>query len=124
VELIFVFIIFKVLFIDFLKIFDIVRAFWIYTFVDDEMFSVLLPFQGMITMRALQGDGFTETIFIGGKQVLTNFTKKLAFLSVVTVEENRRSITKRTTAVFRNVRFGAIMDRLDSLMITQFIVLD
>jgi hypothetical protein len=78
----------------------------------------------MITMRALQGDGFTETIFIGGKQVLTNFTKKLAFLSVVTVEENRRSITKRTTAVFRNVRFGAIMDRLDSLMITQFIVLD
>ena len=43
-ELIFVFTIFKVLFINFLKIFDIVWAFWIYTFVNDEVFSILLPF--------------------------------------------------------------------------------
>ena len=67
-----VFIIFKILFINLLKIFDIVRAFWIYTFVNDEVFSVLLPFQGMITTRALQGDGFTEPIFIGGE---TGFDK-------------------------------------------------
>jgi hypothetical protein len=35
--------------------------------VNDEVFSVLLPFQGMITMRALQCDRFTETILVRRK---------------------------------------------------------
>ncbi len=60
-------IILEILFINLLKIFDIERAFWIYTFVNDEVFSVLLPFQGMITMRALQCDRFTETILVRRK---------------------------------------------------------
>ena len=53
-ELIFIFaiVLIQMLFIHFLKIVEIIRAFWIYTFMYDEVLTVFLVNKVMVAMRA------------------------------------------------------------------------
>ena len=59
-ELIFVFtiILVQMLYINFFKVVQIIRAFRIYTFMDDEVFTVFLVNETVIAMRALEDSGF------------------------------------------------------------------
>ena len=59
-EFIFVFtiILVHVLFINLFKVVQIIRAFRIHTFMDDEVFAVFLVNETMIAMRAFQDGSF------------------------------------------------------------------
>ena len=59
-ELIFIFaiVLVQMLFINLFKVVQIIRAFGIYTFMDDEVLAVFLVNETVIAMRAFQDSGF------------------------------------------------------------------
>ena len=59
-ELVFVFtiILVQMLFINLFKVVQIIRAFGIYTFMDDEVLAVFLMNETVVTMRAFQNGSF------------------------------------------------------------------
>lgn len=65
VKLIFIFavVLFEILFIDFFEIVKIIRTFWIYAFMNDEMLPVFLRNESVTAMRTPKFQG-RETIFI------------------------------------------------------------
>ena len=58
-EFIFIFaiVLFKILFINLVKVVEVVWTFWIYAFVDNKVFAVFLVNQRVIAVRAFQRVG-------------------------------------------------------------------
>jgi hypothetical protein len=126
VEFIFVFtvILIEMLFINLPEIMKIIRALWIYTFMYDEVLTVFLMTEVVIAMRALQNGSFGEAVIFGWrKKCLADFAYNLAFLfAIVPRQIIHGSITCRAGTVFRNVAFYTTKDRLDSFVVTFFVV--
>ena len=55
---IFTMVLIQMLFINFFKVVQIIRAFRIHTFMDDEVLAVFLVNETVIAMRAFQDSGF------------------------------------------------------------------
>jgi len=66
VEFVFAIVFIQVLLINFFKIVEVVRAVWIHTFVDGEVFTVLLWNQGVSAIRVQKTDRGSD-LFTGNK---------------------------------------------------------
>jgi hypothetical protein len=126
VEFIFIFavILIKMLFINLLEIMNIIRALWVYTFMDDEVFAVFLMDEAVTAMRAFQNSSFGEAVILGWRKMrLADFAQDLTFLfAIVPHQIIHRGITCRAGTVFRNVAFYTAKDRFDGFVVTFFVV--
>jgi hypothetical protein len=111
-------------FINLLEIMKIIRALWIYTFMDDEVFPVFLMNEVVTAMRALQNSRFGETVIFGWRKMcLADFAQNLTFLfAIVPHQIIHGSITCRAGTVFRNIAFHTTKDRLDGFVVTLLVV--
>jgi hypothetical protein len=84
-QLVFVFAVFflKVILVYLLQVMEIVRALRVDTFVDDEVFTVLLAGKGVRTVRAFQGKLFGKTVLIRGKPSAADLAQKLSGFTVI-----------------------------------------
>ena len=118
-QLVFVFAVFflKVILVDLLQVMEIVRALRVDTFVDDEVFTVLLAGKGVRTVRAFQGKLFGKTVLIRGKPSAADLAQELSGFTVISVQVGLGSLTEGAGTVFRDITFGAAPDRGDRLAV-------
>ena len=118
-QLVFVFAVFflKVILVYLLQVMKIVRALRVDTFVDDEVFTVLLAGKGVRTVRAFQGKLFGKTVLIRGKPSAADLAQELSGFTVISVQVGLGSLTEGAGTVFRDITFGAAPDRGDRLAI-------
>ena len=125
-EFVFIFAIvfFQMLFINLLKVMEIVRALGINAFMDNKVFTVFLVNKWMRAVRAFQNRGFWKTAVVRSwKTILAYLAKKLAFLfAIIPHKILERCAAKITAAVLRNVTFATAKDRFDGFVIALFIV--
>ena len=69
---------------------EIVRALRVDTFVDDEVFTVLLAGKGVRTVRAFQGKLFGKTVLIRRKPSSADLAQELSGFTVISVQVDRR----------------------------------
>ena len=91
-ELVFIFtvVLFEVLFIDFFEVVKIIRALWIYVFMNDEIFPVFLRDESVAAMRTSKFDG-REATFIRREMGVTDFAEKLSFGTIILINEDGSS---------------------------------
>jgi len=108
VELIFILaiILFEVILIHLFEVVEVVRAFRIDTFVEDEVLPLFLWDEGVAAVRAAQLHG-REAAFSRGEPGVTDLAQHLSFGAVVFVEVRHGRIAAGTRAVLRDVTFGA-----------------
>ena len=125
-ELIFVLseIFIQILFLNLFQVVKIVRAFWIYTLVNDEVLAVLFVNQSIEAVRTAQSHGSGKSAFIRGEGRGTDFAQNLSLGTVVLVEIWFWSITAGTLAVITNVTFRATLNRLYGFTIPPLNVFD
>ena len=119
VEFIFIFgmLFSKVLFIDLLKVMEIIGALWVDAFVDDKVFPVFLMDEGMPTVRAAQAEGRETVAFIGRETGITDLTEELAPGAIVLIEIDGRGLASGTGAVFGDVCIRASGNGLNGLSV-------
>jgi hypothetical protein len=128
VEFIFIFavIFIKMLFLNFFEIMEIIRALWIYTFMDDEVFTVFFMREVVTAMRAFQDSSFGKAIIPGWRKMcLADFAQKLTFLfAIIPHQIIHGSITYRAGTVLWNVAVVTSEYRLEGFAIAFFVVTD
>ena len=122
-ELVFIFTValFEVLFIYFFEFVKIIMAIWIYSFMNEEIFSVFLRDESVAAMRTSKFDG-REATFIRREMGVTDFAEKLSFGTIILIKERFRSITTRTAAAVRDIAGRATTDGKDLLTVALFVV--
>ena len=110
--------------IELSEVTDIVRAFWIYAFVDVEVFAGLLFLKGTIAIRAPQCVLLSESVLDRRESRTTDLAEKLTGFTVVTVEIDMRSTTFGTYTVLGYVTFTAVFYRFDDFAIALSIVIE
>jgi len=125
VELIFILaiILFEVILIHLFEIVEVVRAFRIDTFVEDEVLPLFLWDEGVAAVRAAQLHG-REPAVPRGESGIAYLAEDLAFGAVVPVEVWHGCVTARAGAVLRDIAFRAAPDGADLLAIAFFVVRD
>ena len=120
-ELIFILaiILFEVILIHLFEIVEVVRAFRIDTFVEDEVLPLFLWDEGVATVRAAQLHG-REPAVPRGESGIAYLAEDLAFGAVVPVEVWHGRVTARAGAVLRDIAFRAAPDGADLLAIAFF----
>lgn len=120
-ELVFVFAVafIQVLFIDLFEIVQVIGAFGVHAFVEDEVLPVLFGDQGIAAVWAVQLHG-RETAVLLGKPGIAYFAEYLPFGAIVFVEIWHRRITAWTGAVLRDIAFRATVYGPDLLSIALF----
>ena len=117
-------ILFQNLFINFIKVVNVVGAFWIYAFVDNEVFAVFFVNQWVFAVWTFQRVGLWKTIFFRRERSGADFAQDLPFRTIIFVEIGFRSIAARTCAVVINITFRASVDSLDFFTILPFEIRD
>ena len=101
---------------------QVIRAFRVDTFMDDEVLAVLDLDEGMATMRAPEVKG-RETVRIGRKEAgVADLAQDLSFGTVVPVEVDGRGIAARAGAVLLDVAFFTAFHWLQIVVIALFII--
>ena len=121
VELIFILaiILFEVILIHLFEVVEVVRAFRIDTFVEDEVLPLFLWNESVAAVWAAQLHG-REPAVPGEESGIAYLTENLAFGTVVPVEVWHGRVTARTGAVLRNIAFRSAVHRPDLLSIAFF----
>lgn len=109
--------------IHFFKVVEIVRAFWVHTFMQDKKLPVLFRNESIPAVRAAQLQG-REAVILPGELRVTDFAGELAFGTVVLVKIRLGSLATGTGTVFGDVTFGLPSDGTDLLTVTFFKVRD
>ena len=109
--------------IHFFKVVEIVRAFWIYTLVQDKELSVLFRDQSIPAVRAAQLYR-REAVLLLGELRVTDFAGELPFGAVVLVKIRRWSLTAGAGTFFRDITFGLTFDGTDFFAVALFEVRD
>ena len=124
-ELIFILaiILFEVILIHLFEVVEVVRAFRIDTFVEDEVLPLFLWDEGVAAVRAAQLHG-REAAFSRGEPGVTDLAQHLPFGAVVSVEVRHGGITARAGAVLWDVAFRAAVYGADLFAIAFFVVRD
>ncbi len=115
---------FKVFFINFFEVMQVIRALRIYAFVDDELFPLLFLRKGMGAVRASELVWLCKTVFFQRKCCGAYFTQDQAFGAVILIQVRLRGVAARAGAFVRDVTFLAACDRPDFLAIAPFKVRD
>ena len=127
-ELIFVFaiVLIQMFFINLFEVVQIIRAFRIHTFMDDEVFAVFLVNKAVIAMRTLQDGGFGITVILSGRKMrLADLTQNLAFLlAIIPHEIVHRGITCRAGTVFWNITLHSAKYRAYGFVVALLIISD
>ena len=120
-ELIFILaiILFEVIPIHLFEVVEVVRAFRVDTFVEDEVFPLFLWDEGVAAVRAAQFHG-REPAVLRGEPGIAYLAEDLAFGAVVFIEVRHGGITAGTGAVLGDVAFRAAVDRADLPAIALF----
>lgn len=109
--------------IHFFKVVEIVRAFRVYTLMQDKKFSVLFGDERVPAVGAAQFHG-RETVILLRELCVTDLTRELSLGTVVLVKILLWSLTTGTGTVIRDVTFGPPFDGTDLLFVTFFKVRD
>ena len=127
-ELVFIFTIvfIQMFFIHLFEIMQIIRAFGIYTFMDEEMLAVFFMNETVVTMRAFQNGSFRKTvIFSWRKMCLADLAQNLAFLlAIVPHEIVNRGIARRAMTGCRNITISVPEYRPNGFVVTTLIIGD
>lgn len=105
------------------QVVEIVRAFWIYTFMQDKELPALFGNQGVAAVRAAQLYG-GEAVFLLRKLCVADFTGELSFCPVVLIEVRLWCFAAGTGTVFRDVAFRTAPDGTDLFPVAFFKVRD
>ena len=124
-ELVFIFaVVFsKIFFLDFFEVVEIIRTFWVYALMYNEVPAFFPGNKGVATMGTAKLHR-RKTAVLRRKSGSTDFTEDLPFRSIVFVKEWFRSITAWAGAGIRDVAFRAAADGPDFLTIAFFVVRD
>ena len=76
------------------RLWKIVRALRVDTFVDDEVLTVLLAGKGVRTVRAFQGKLFGKTVLIRRKTSAADLAQELSGFTVISVQVGLGSLTE------------------------------
>ena len=114
---------FEVLLINFFQVMKIIRTFWIYVFMNDEMLPVFLRNESVTTVRTSKLHG-RKTAFVRREPGVTDFAEKLSFGTIILVKEGFRSITTRTATAVRDITGRMTADGKDFFAIAFFVVRD
>ena len=120
-ELIFILaiILFEVILIHLFEVVEVVRAFRVDTFVEDEVLPLLLWDEGVAAVRAAQLHG-REPAVPRGEPGIAYLAEDLAFGAVVPVEVWHGRVTARAGAVLRDIAFRTAVHRPDLLSVAFF----
>ncbi len=120
-ELVFILaiILFEVILIHLFEAVEVVRAFRIDAFVEDEVLPLFLWDEGVAAVRAAQLHG-REAAFSWGEPGVTDLAQHLPFGAVVSVEVRHGGITARAGAVLWDVAFRAAVYGADLFAIAFF----
>lgn len=105
--------------VNLFEVVQVIGAFGVDTFVEDEVLPVFFGHQGMAAVRAAQLHG-GEAAVLWGESGIAHFAEHLAFGAIVLVEVRHRRIAAWAGAVLRDVAFRAAVHRPDLLPITLF----
>ena len=103
--------------VNLLKVVQVVRAFRIQAFMDDEVLPVFLTNQRMGAVRTLEGKGFGETVLIWRKEGSADLAHQLAGFAVVTVQVRLRRFAGGAGAMLRDIALRAAADRLNGFSV-------
>ena len=120
--LVFAVILIQICLVNLLKVVQVVRAFGIHAFMDDEVFAVFFMYQRMGTVGAFEGKFPGETVLFRRKACSTNFTQQLSGFSVVTVQVRLGGLAGRAGAMLRDIALRAAADRLNGFSVFPRIV--
>lgn len=125
-EFIFIFSVgfFKILSVHFFQVVEIVRAFRIDTFMENEVFAFFLCHKCFPTMRTAQRKLPGKAVLLWREVGVTYFALDLASLPIVAVEVGFRGIAGRTAAVIRDVARFTPGNGFDLFSIAEFKVRD
>jgi len=114
----------KIFFRNLLKIIQVIRAFYIHTLVNDEVFAVFLMNKSMAAVRTSKNIYLRESTFgSNGETRLTYFAQELTLLlAVVPHEVVIGGVALRAGTVSGNITFTMSEYRLDGLAISFLIV--
>ena len=120
-ELIFILaiILFEVILIHLFEVVEVVRAFGIDAFVENEVLTLFLWDEGVAAVGAAQLHG-REPAVPRGESGIAYLAEDLAFGAVVPVEVWHGRVTARAGAVLRDIAFGAAVHRPDFLSVAFF----
>ena len=116
-------ILFEVILIHLFEVVEVVRAFRIDAFVEDEVLPLFLWDEGVAAVRAAQLHG-REAAFSRGEPGVTDLAQHLPFGAVVFVEVGHGCVTAGTGAVLWNVALRAAVYGTDLFAIAFFDVGD
>ena len=110
----------QIIFINFMKIVQIVRTFRIYTFVYNKMFTLFFWNKCVWAIRASKNKRFYVAIVFGRKLCITHLATKLAFRTVILVKINFWCIATGTFTVVADVTFRTTLNWFDFLVVAPF----
>lgn len=125
VELMFVFPVrfFEVFLIYIFQVMEIVGAFRVHAFVDNEVFALLLRRKGMPTVRAQQTKRSSHEV-AGGECLPAYLALILAFAAIIIVDEVMGSTAERTNDIFRNGSAISSLHRLYGFSVAPKVVFE
>ena len=108
---------FKMLFIHFLEVMQIVGTFRIHTLMDDEMLTVFFMSQSLTAVWAAQGVLFGKTVVIRRKGGVADFALDLPGFTIVAIEVRLWGVAGRAFTVFWDVTLLTPGNRFNLLLI-------
>ena len=125
VKLMFVFPVrfFEVFLIYIFQVTEIVGAFQVHTFVDNEVFALLLRRKGMPAVRAQQTKRSSHEI-TGGECLPADLALILALAAVIIVNEMMWGTAERADDIFRDGPAVSSLHRLDGFFVAPKVVLE
>lgn len=113
----------EVLLINICQVMEIVGAFGVHTFVNDEVPAVLFGCKGFSTVRAQQTKRSSDEI-AGGKSLPADLAQVLTITAVIIVDEVMWGTAERTDDVLREGSAISSLHRLDGLSVAPKIVFE
>lgn len=113
----------EVFFIYISQVMEIVGAFRVHAFVEDELSAVLLSCKGMPAVRAEQTKRSSHAI-PGGECLPADLALVLSVAAVIIVDEVMRGTAKRAGDIFRNGPAISSLHRLDGFSVAPAVVFE
>ena len=106
------------LFLNLVKVMEVIRAFRINALVNNKVFAIFLVNKRMRAVRASQDDFVGELINTGLKFSAADFAHKLIARAVIPVKIVFWSMTIRADGIIGNITNRAAFDRLNIIVVT------
>ena len=102
---------FQICLINLFQVVEIIGAFGVHAFMDDEVLTVFPAGQRMGTVGALEREDPGRTVLVRRKPSAADLAQELPGFTVISVQVGLGSLTEGAGTVFRDITFGAAPDR-------------